>query len=268
MKEKHISRIGQVQVYTITQFRLFKNEKRWKVFLSTALITILISFVTSDEMFHEVKATTNGTFALVSAGIWIGIFNSLRQVCRERDILKREHRVGLHMSSYMAAHMLYGAFVCAVEALLVTGIVIAANSTYFPSDGVILPGFIEYFITMFLIIYGSNNLGLAISSAVRDENVAMTVMPFALIIQLIMAGLIFELEGIAEKISALTVSRWGLAAICSTSRVNDMMPGFYKDDYVSTPEHLTKVWLLMLAFAVLYGIIGTIFLEFVDKDKR
>ena len=133
--------------------------------------------------------------------------------------------------------------------------------------GVMLPAALEFLIAMFLIIYSANNLGLAISAFVRDENMAMTVMPFALIIQLILAGTIFKLEGLAKAISNLTISRWGQAAICSTADVNGMT-FFSVDDYVAKPGHLLKVWLLLAAFAVLYGVIGTIFLEFIDRDKR
>lgn len=126
------------------------------------------------------------------------------------------------MSSYMAAHMIYGAFLCGIEALVITILVAIANFQYFPWWGVMMPGPIEYYISTFLIVYAANNLGLAISAAVKDENMAMTVMPFALILQLILAGAVFELEGVGEILSTLTISRWGLAAICSIAKVNDM----------------------------------------------
>lgn len=267
MENKHISRIGQIRVYVGTFFRLFCNEKRWKTFISAVLITVMISMVTGEEMFHGFSETKSGAFALVSASIWIGIFHSLRLVCRERAILKREHRVGLHMSSYMTAQMIYGVFICGVESLLITVFVWIANFHWFPLWGVIMPGIMEYFISTFLIVYASHSLGLAISAAVKDENTAMTVMPFALILQLILAGAVFELEGIAKWFSALTVSRWGLAAVCATANINDMT-FFAVDDYASEPFHLLFLWFLLSVFALAYGIIGTIFLEFIDRDKR
>ena len=267
MEDKHISRFGQVSVYVRTFFRLFCNEKRWKTFISAALIIFMISMVTEKGMFHEFSDTKSGGFALVSASIWIGIFNSLRLVCRERAILKREHRVGLHMSSYMAAHMVYGAFLCGLEALLITVLVALANFKWFPRWGVMMPGALEYYISTFLTVYAAHSLGLAISAAVKDENTAMAVMPFALILQLILAGAVFELEGVAKALSAFTVSRWGLAAICSTAKVNDMT-FFGVDDYAADPGHLLWIWFLLAFFALAYAVAGTVFLEFIDKDKR
>ena len=139
METKHVSRLEQTKIYVATYFRLFRNEKRWKSLISTVLITLLISLVTGSEMFSAGSATVNGSFALVCAGIWVGIFNSIRLICRERAILKREHRVGLHMSAYMAAQMIYSLFVCGLEALIVTVLVVARNWENFPLMGVMLP---------------------------------------------------------------------------------------------------------------------------------
>ena len=41
------SRLKQVKIYTGKCFRVFLNEKGWKIFISAAIITILISSVTS-----------------------------------------------------------------------------------------------------------------------------------------------------------------------------------------------------------------------------
>lgn len=89
MGDRHISRLGQIRVYVGTFFRLFRNEKRWKTLISAVLITLMISMVTGEDMFYDFSDTKSGAFALVSASIWIGIFNSLRLICRERAILKR-----------------------------------------------------------------------------------------------------------------------------------------------------------------------------------
>ena len=84
-----------------------------------------------------------------------------------------------------------------------------------------------------------------------------------------------ELNGFTEKISKLTVSKWGLEAICSTSNVLDLEkdPMFIltetmEKDYEHTGGHLLKIWLFLFAFVILYGVISIIALKFVDKDKR
>ncbi len=264
------SRIKQIRIYIGKCFRVFWNEKGFKIFISSALITLLISAVTSSDMFKEYNATRNGAFALVCAGIWIGIFNSIQSVCKERDIIKREHRSGLHISSYIVAHMVFELVLCAAESLIVTVITCICNFGNLPEFGVILPTGIELFATFFLIIYSADILGLMISSIVKTPNTAMTVMPFVLIIQLIMSGMIFELNGLTKLVSNITIAKWGLNAICITANVNkmeDYIPSLVSD-YEYSISHMATLWLLLLVFVLVYGIIATISLKFVDKDKR
>ena len=270
MNDRHTSRFAQTGIYIRRCFRLFKNEKGWKNFVTTGLITLLICMVTGEDFLVEAGPTEKGAFAIMSACIWSGIFNSIRSVCRERSIVKREHRTGLHISSYVAAHWIYEAIICLGEAVIVTVIIYIANRTHFTDEGIFLPAILEYFISFFLILLSADALGLLISSVVRNENTAMTVMPFALIIQLIMSGMIFELEGLTDKISLITISRWGQAALCITARYNDTLSLFQaeKELYEMTAGNLMKMWFFLIFFAVLYGVIATIALEFVDRDQR
>ena len=216
--------ITQVRVYFGRCVRGFVNDRGWKSFVSVGLIVGIIGMVLGEDTFQDYADTRNGAFALVCACIWIGIFNSIRTVCRERDIVRRERRTGLNIGAYMAAHWLYEALLCAAEGLLVCILVRIVSWDHFLEQGVFLPPLIELYVTFFLVIFASDALGLLISSIVPDENTAMTVMPFALIIQLVMSGLIFDLEGIAETVSYLTISRWGLDAICATARMNEISP--------------------------------------------
>lgn len=269
MEVNRISRAKQVRIYTGKCFRVFKNEKGWKSFISAAIITVLISLVTSEDTFVEYAATRNGAFTLVCACIWIGLFNSIRSICKERAIIKREHRTGLHISSYVVAHLIYEMVISLLESLIVIAIVTVANWGHLPEEGVILPSVLELQMTFFLIIFSSDALGLLISSIVRNENSAMTVMPFILIIQLVMSGLIFELSGAIKTVSALTISRWGLDAICATAHTNDMGSIYpISKEMESTPENLLWLWGVLLVFVVLYTILSIAFLERVDKDKR
>lgn len=267
MRGIYASRGLQTKIYIEKCFRSYVNEKGWKNFISAGLIAILICMVTGKEIFVSYNATRSGAFALVCACIWIGIFNSIRTICRERDVVKREHRTGLHMSSYLAAHWICEAVICFAEAFLVTAIVWVANCGHFIQKGVMLPPVIELLTTFFLIIFSSDALGLLISSVVKTENTAMTVMPFALIIQLIMSGMIFELNGLTKMISALTISRWGLAAVCSSANVNSMTYTGLKE-YSSMPGNLMFLWMILLLFALLYGVLSVIMLQFIDRDSR
>ncbi len=60
-----------------------------------------------------------------------------------------------------------------------------------------------------------------LSALVRNTTMAMTVMPFMLIFQLVFSGAFFELQGIAQKLTGFTISRWGMESICAIGRYNE-----------------------------------------------
>lgn len=279
----------QIKIYMGKHWRIFLNEHGWKTFISAAIIAGIVALVASDGMFEVNTSTSNGSFALVCACIWIGIFNSIQSVCKERDIIKREHRSGLHMSSYITSHILFDTILCAVEALIVAIILFVIKSDALPSEGAMLPAVAELYFTFFLIIVCSDALGLMISSIVKTPNTAMTVMPFVLIVQFIMSGKIFPLEdGFSSAIASLTIGKWGLNGLCITSDVNhlphseelapyaanpqmeDLLEGIFKADsaYECAPGNLLGVWALLIGFTLLYCAIATFSLRFIDKDRR
>ena len=273
-----ITRFSQTGVYTAKCFRLFLADKKWKNFISAFIIIILICLVTGSDMFKEYGDTKKGAFAVICACIWVGLFNSIQSVCQERAIIKREHRTGLHISSYVSAHVIYEFALCAVESLIMFTVLLIKNWSHLPqpNSSIAMP-LLDMYITLLLVTFCSDMMALIVSCIVKKESTAMTVMPFILIIQLIMSGMLFELEGITEKISSLTVSRWGLNALITISNTSASVRNGYnvaaRNDSIASgcePElsNLMHLWFILLMFALVYIIISTLFLELVDKDKR
>ena len=98
MSNTQVSRITQICIYLGKHWRLFITERGWKVLIFGAVISALVSIVLGSGMFVYTMDTFSGGFALISACIWVGIFNSIQNICKERAIIKREHRAGLHIS--------------------------------------------------------------------------------------------------------------------------------------------------------------------------
>ncbi len=293
MSDARISRVGQVGVYTGKCFRMFVNEKGWKNLISAAIISAIISWVIGDNTFVIFESTKSGVFALICACIWIGLFNSIQSVCKERAIIKREHRTGLHISSYVVAHMIYEFLLCAAEALILILVLVLFRDV--PNHGILFSLVeLEFYVEFLLIMFASDCLGLCVSSIVRSENAAMTVMPFVLIIQLVMSGMMFALPENAESIKYLTISKWGLDAICSSADINenpnrDTMEKFqaaaasdeeinswkdlgltqeYDYDFDGTAAHVAYTWMILCIHCMVYGAVSIVSLEFIDRDKR
>lgn len=306
--DRREGRIGQIKVYVGKFFRIFKNERDWKVIVFAIIVTLLLSVVLGDTMFVKKEGTRSGFFAIVTSCIWIGIFNSIQTICREREIIKREHRTGLHMTSYVAAHVIYQGIICIVQTLAMA--VIYSLFMEFPKKGLVTGSFfLDFYITLFLVLFSSDMLGLVVSSLVKSTTAAMTVMPFILIIQLIFSGSIFPITGNAKLISDLTISRWGQRVLCIEANMNEIpselldseiamfesidgvqelkellpdkitdklhknLESFlhdytYRKIYSYEAELVYRRWGYLLIFALAYAVIAVISLEFIDRDKR
>ena len=270
--DSRLSRTGQIRVYLGKCFRIFKYERQWKNFISTGVIIILVCMVTGEGMFQNYEDTRTGMFAVVSACIWVGLFNSIQSICRERAIIKREYRTGLSISSYIFAHAIFELFQCTIQAFIILVILLVRNFNHLPPEGLILPMPVDLYITLFLVTFASDMIALLISSTVKNENSAMTVMPFILIIQLVMSGVVFELQGVPKLISYLTISRWGVNASCSISATHsriDMETSFLQEEGIGAePGNLLIAWLVILLFSAIYTLLAIVMLRRVDRDQR
>ena len=214
-------RVGQTRIYVGKFIRIFVNERDWKTLVFAVLISLILAAVFGSSMFQLKESTRTGFFAIISSCIWIGVFNSIQIICRERQIIKREHRTGLHITSYVAAHLICQGAICLVQSALM--VIIYGIFMDFPKEGLIFGSFyIDLFITFFLVVYSADVLGMAVSSLVHSTTTAMTVMPFILIVQLIFSGSIFPLTGAAKTISNLTISKWGQRVLCIETNLNEL----------------------------------------------
>lgn len=220
-KLKYSGRISQIGIYFKKFLRMFVYQSDWKVLPIGAIIAALVTLVVGKDMFVTQEGTTFATFALTCVCIWNGIFNSIQVVCRERDIIKREHRAGMHITSYVAAHMLYQLLLCFLQSC-VTILICWIVGIKFPAAGIITPlGVVDFGISILLATYAADLIGLMISCLVRTTTTAMTVMPFVLIFQLIFSGGFFELGG-ADFIKVATISHWGMDSMCMIGQFNTL----------------------------------------------
>ena len=219
---RHRGRGSQVRIYLGKQFRFFINESDWKVLPMAAVIAGLVGMVIRRRFFINMEGSLIGAFALTCMAIWNGCFNSIQAVCRERPIIKREHRSGMHISSYVAAHMIYQLFLCTAQTAL-TMYVLNMLGVQFPVQGFMTSMMIlDIGITMLLITYASDMMSLFISSVSHTTTGAMTIMPFVLIFQLVFSGGIIPLPAWSQKLSDFTISNYGVKAIAAQSGYNEL----------------------------------------------
>ena len=222
---RHTGRQSQVTIYLGKQLRFFINQSDWKVLPMAAIIAGLVGMVIRKRFFISMEGDLISAFALACVAIWNGCFNSIQSVCRERGIVKREHRSGMHISSYVAAHMIYQFMLCAAQTVL-TMFVLRQLGVPIPrgyGSGFLTPFMIlDLGITMLLISYAADMMSLFLSSVSRTTTGAMTLMPFILIFQLVFSGGIIPLPEWSRPLSNFTISNYGIRAIAAQSGYNEL----------------------------------------------
>ena len=221
-RTKHKGRLTQIPIYLGKFFRMFVYANDWKVLPMSAIIAFLVAKVAATHICETMEGTIYGTLALSCICIWNGFFNSIQVVCRERDIVKREHRDGMHISAYISAHVLYQAFLCFSQTVITVAICRAAGLK-FPKSGFITPSFdFDIGVTIFLTTFTADMMALMISCIARNTTSAMTIMPFVLIFELLFSGTVFELSGIAKKFTDLSIAKWSINCLAAQSNYNSL----------------------------------------------
>jgi hypothetical protein len=221
-KIRRRGRFSQTIIYLGKLFRMFLFQNDWKVLPMSAIIAGLVCFAVGGNLYKTMEGTMMGAFALSCICVWNGFFNSIQSICRERAIVKREHRSGLHISSYVLAHMIYQATLCIAQ-VIITIFVCNAMKVTLPSAPLVTPyPIVDFGITLFLITYAADMLALLISSFAKTTTAAMTIMPFMLIVQLLFSGGFFNLPEQAMPLTNLTVTKFGLTSLCAQGDYNSL----------------------------------------------
>ena len=217
---RYRGRRSQILIYLGKFLRMFVYQNDWKVLPMAAVIAGLVAMVIKNMFFISMEGTLMASFALTCVGIWNGCFNSIQVICRERDVIKREHRAGMHISSYIIAHLIYQGLLCLLQTAI-TLYVFRLVGVRFPKEGLFTRWMIvDIGISLFLITCASDTLALWISSLARNTTTAMTIMPFVLIFQLVFSGWMLSLPAWSKPLNELTISHYGLTALASQADYN------------------------------------------------
>ena len=258
---------------------LMKNDKQRVavLLLQPLLIALLLNVVADKNIFKIYESTKSMLFALSCSGIWIGLFNSIQEICKERVILKREYMANLKLPGYILSKSVLQAALGFVQASILTFVFLGLVGK--DKKGIFLDHFSpEILFTVWLTILASIAMGFVISSMVKSGDKAMAAAPFVLIVQLLFSGILFTLKGAGEWISYCTVSRWSVEALGSIAKLNRLELKLQEDFpmleheaesfFKATKLHVAQSWMVLAAMTALFVIISILSLRNVSKDRR
>lgn len=285
-KKKEVGFFRQTAIMTGRNAAIIVNNKvkMSMIILFPIVIGLLLSYVSRKDTFECFENGSSSLFAITSALIYIGMFNSLTEICKERSVVKREYMTNMKIPAYITSIMIVQAVICMFQSMVVT--LICYYMLDFPETDIFGgPSVVYYFISMFLITYAADAMGVLISSIVKSNEIANLIAPIIILIQLVLSGVLFRLEGgFIEFVAKLTVSRWGMSALGRLAHLNGMITrAVFEDEsgqlaaimplsdeslYDATVGGMLEAWGVLLLFVLVFAILSMLFLKRIEKDAR
>jgi ABC transport system ATP-binding/permease protein len=221
----------------------------------SALLSILIRYFNVDignkfgYNFSENSNIPVYIFMSVIIAIFVGLSVSAEEIIKDRKILKRESFLNLSWSGYLFSKIIILFSISAIQALL---LVIIGN----PILG-IKGMYWQYWLVLFSTWSFSNLLGLNISNSFKTAINIYILIPFLVIPQIILSGILVKFDRLNPDISPpnkiplygeIITARWAFEALAVYQfQANDYEKIFYPyDKIISVAKYKKDYWLKSL----------------------
>jgi hypothetical protein len=168
-------------------------------------------------------------FMSVIVAIFMGLSVSAEEIIKDRKILKREAFLHLSWSGYQLSKVAVQLLLSAIQAaafVLIGNRIMEIKGMYF-----------EYWIVLFSAWAAANVMGLLISDSFKTVVTIYILIPFLVIPQIILSGIIVKFENLNPRISApdripvygeIITARWAYEALATYQFMeNDYQEHFY-----------------------------------------
>jgi len=159
-------------------------------------------------------------FIMALASVLLGLFASVYEIVKEWSVYQRERMVTLRILPYITSKVIVLGIFALVQCFLF--MLVISLRVDFPKEGVFLPAPVEMYVTLVLATVAATLMGLLISAIVPNLNTVIYFVFLVLFFQLIFAGVMFELPGITNKFSGLTLTRWTMEALGTSADIESL----------------------------------------------
>lgn len=220
-----LSSMRQMRVLVSRNIALHVNDTRRlliQLLMAPGLGLLLYIAFREGYPFKASYDTQKLALTLACCAFWIGLFNSIQEICKETQIYLRERMSNLRLFPYVGSKMLVNAALDLIQTALL--LLVVGSLLGMPEEGMQFKSWpkLEIFLTTYLTMFSASSLGLAVSAFVDNPDQAISVAPVLLIPQILFSGIIVDLKGIIEKISYLISCRYACVAYCTTADVNSL----------------------------------------------
>lgn len=242
----------QLWVLTGRNFQLIWNNKLVlaSLILQAPLMVGVIFLVGDPDCFTSNLIDVGSRtvlFILAAVASFMGLLNSYREICKEREIIFREASVGISLGATVLAKAVTLFLVAAVQAAILTFgflrvIHVPQNDLLFDTDW-------EIYLTVLLILVASAAMGLLVSASFKSSESAILFVLVLIIAQVVFSGALFPVSGAMTAIGYLVVCRWGMGALGASTDLNSRLVwlnvGLDSPMYDATVPNLVHSWQML-----------------------
>ncbi|PAU67837.1 ABC transporter ATPase [Bifidobacterium italicum] len=216
------------------------------------VIGVIMGFVSdAEKLYAEPYFTKSMMFTYSAGAFFVGIFSSINAFSN-RDLLAHEQYHGLKTVPYVLSVFVIQSVICAVQ----SGILYAVFTSM---TGVVEHDIIQRGFDVFAVIYACAEsamvMGLLASAVFKNP---MLVAPLLVLLQIVFSGIVFNLDGVAAKLSYLISCKWSLDGLGAISQLNDLFGKIgatseVKDHYEASVQSLmlSLIWLWLISLLLL-----------------
>ncbi len=219
-------------------------------FLEAPLLAFLLAFIVryfdsdiSNEFGYNLFENKNlpvYIFMSVIVAIFMGLTVSAEEIIKDRKILKREAFLNLSWSGYLLSKVMVQFLLSAIQAftfVIIGNTVMGIQGMYF-----------EYWLVLFSAWAMSNMMGLLISDSFKTVVTIYILIPFLVIPQIILSGIIVKFDNLNPQISSpkripfygeIIAARWAYEGLATYQFMNnDYQKIYYEWDKLRSNSNL------------------------------
>ena len=183
--------------------------------LQPVVMLIITSIVYEDGTFsvpwEHITSAHATPFLLVLSAALMGLLNSYREICKERDVLSREVFGGVDVVSYLGSKVIALGIVGFAQSLVVTfgSLAFIDYELADPAAGLTL-----IFLAVFLTNYCVTALGLTVSALLKKSESAILPVLVIIVMQVVCSGALIEFDEMPmELVYFFTPTMYGTSVI-------------------------------------------------------
>ena len=244
----------QGRIFAERYVRLLTRDRTALSFslLQGVAVALLTALVAPKPLAWALKGS-GPTFVLGCSAVWFGMINAVRELVKERTIWRREELAGANAAAYLASKVAVLGALAAIQAI--TTLVALALTVHLPSTSPVGSPFMAMAVTLWLANLAGMAMGLVVSAVAPSSDRAMSIVPYLLITQLVLCGVLFPL-GAVSPVSWLMPARWAVSALGGVAGLSAAVLHQSSGLYPQSAAGMLGNWLVLVALAVV-GIVAT-----------